>query len=571
MAGLFVIVLNMSIGASVCILAVMFLRLILHRAPKIFSYLLWAVVLVRLICPVLPKAHFGILPEVELYQEVPPMHKEASYSVYLMGKAGQYSLEIIGGKWQKDRDNKTAGNLEENSEHETLDTVSLPVENILADNVSARGYGSAVTAMAMVWGLAAFGLMVYASVGYVLFIRRIKEGKVSMAFVAGLIHPRIYLPEGLDDDQRQLVREHEKIHIRRLDYLVKPFAYLVCCLHWFNPLVWTAFFLMERDMEASCDEAVIRKIGYDRRKEYANVLLGLSQSRRWRAGYPIAFGENHVKDRIKGVVKMKKARLGVVTLAVGIILAAAVLLLVNRPGETPAADGEVTANPSQEQSETARLRDEASDDQETQPTVEEESSGIPDLRMREYYSAEELLEDDGSNYLPHEEGDEAGEGGQETIMNYDPNRARDQYEAILLPQTDDAFDGVGILFCYPVEGARVSDGFGSRIHPVSGDIMYHLGVDFAAEEGAPVVAAADGTVAKTGFDADCGNYVVILHENGDATYYGQCKEILVKEGEKAARGGQIATVGSAGDSAGAYLHFAVSRGGKFVEPEFEGE
>ena len=147
MAGLFVIVLNMSIGASVCILAVMFLRLILHRAPKIFSYLLWAVVLVRLICPVLPKAHFGILPEVELYQEVPPMHKEASYSVYLMGKAGQYSLEIIGGKWQKDRDNKTAGNLEENSEHESLDTVSLPVEYILADNVSARGYGSAVTAM----------------------------------------------------------------------------------------------------------------------------------------------------------------------------------------------------------------------------------------------------------------------------------------------------------------------------------------------------------------------------------------------------------------------------------------
>lgn len=571
MAGLFVIVLNMSIGASVCILAVMLLRLLLRRAPRIFSYLLWAVVLVRLICPVLPKAHFGILPEVELYQEVPPMHKEASYSVYLMGKAAQYSLEIIGGKWQKDRDNKTAENLEENSEHESLDTVSLPVEYILADNVSARGYGSGVTAMAMVWGLAAFGLMAYASVGYVLFIRRIKKGKISMAFVAGLVHPRIYLPEGLDDDQQQLVREHEKIHIRRLDYLVKPFAYLVCCLHWFNPLVWTAFFLMERDMEASCDEAVIRKIGYDRRKEYANVLLGLSQSRRWRTGYPIAFGENHVKDRIKGVVKMKKARLGVVTLAVGIILAAAVLLLVNRPEETPAAGGEAATNPSQVQAETARLRDEASDDQETQPTVEEESSGIPDLRMREYYSAEELLEDDGSNYLPHEEGDEAGEGGQETIMNYDPNRARDQYEAILLPQTDDAFDGVGILFCYPVEGARVSDGFGSRVHPVSGDIMYHLGVDFAAEEGAPVVAAADGTVAKTGFDADCGNYVVILHENGDATYYGQCKEILVKEGEKAARGGQIATVGSAGDSAGAYLHFAVSRGGKFVEPEFEGE
>lgn len=565
MAGLFFIVLNMSIGASVCILAVMLLRLILRRAPRIFSYLLWAVVLVRLICPVLPKAHFGILPEVELYQEVPPMHKEASYSVYLMGKAGQYSLEMIGGKWQKDRDNKTAENLEENSEHESLNNVSLPVENILADNVSARGYGSAVTAMAMVWGLAAFGLMAYASVGYVLFIRRIKDGKVSMAFVAGLVHPRIYLPEGLDDDQQQLVREHEKIHIKRLDYLVKPFAYLVCCLHWFNPLVWTAFFLMERDMEASCDEAVIWKIGYDRRKEYANVLLGLSQSRRWRTGYPIAFGENHVKNRIKGVVKMKKARLGVVTLAVGIILAAAVLLLVNRPGEKSAADVESTALPPQEHAEAARMPNEALDDQESYDAEELLK------KMQEYYSVEELLEDDGSNYLPSEEGDEAGEGRWETIMNYDPNRKRDQYEAIVLPQPEEVSNAIDILFSYPVEEARSSDGFGSRIHPESGSVMYHFGVDFAAESGTPILAAAEGTVVKTGFDAACGNYVILLHENGYATYYCRCKEIFVKEGEEAARGGQIATVGSAGDSAGAYLHFAVSRGGKFVEPRFEGE
>lgn len=565
MAGLFVIVLNMSIGASVCILAVMLLRLILRRAPRIFSYLLWAVVLVRLICPVLPKAHFGILPEVELYQEVPPMHKEASYSVYLMGKAGQYSLEMIGGKWQKDRDNKTAENLEENSEHESLNNVSLPVENILADNVSARGYGSAVTAMAMVWGLAAFGLMAYASVGYVLFIRRIKDGKVSMAFVAGLVHPRIYLPEGLDDDQQQLVREHEKIHIKRLDYLVKPFAYLVCCLHWFNPLVWTAFFLMERDMEASCDEAVIWKIGYDRRKEYANVLLGLSQSRRWRTGYPIAFGENHVKNRIKGVVKMKKARLGVVTLAVGIILAAAVLLLVNRPGEKSAADVESTALPPQEHAEAARMPNEALDDQESYDAEELLK------KMQEYYSVEELLEDDGSNYLPSEEGDEAGEGRWETIMNYDPNRKRDQYEAIVLPQPEEVSNAIDILFSYPVEEARSSDGFGSRIHPESDSVKYHFGVDFAAESGTPILAAAEGTVVKTGFDAACGNYVILLHENGYATYYCRCKEIFVKEGEEAARGGQIATVGSAGDSAGAYLHFAVSRGGKFVEPRFEGE
>lgn len=86
-------------------------------------------------------------------------------------------------------------------------------------------------------------------------------------------------------------------------------------------------------MEASCDEAVIRKIGYDRRKDYANILLGLSQSRGWKAGYPIAFGENHVKSRIKGVVKMKKAGIGMISGAVLVVVVAVVLLLVDQPQE----------------------------------------------------------------------------------------------------------------------------------------------------------------------------------------------------------------------------------------------
>ncbi len=80
--------------------------------------------------------------------------------------------------------------------------------------------------------------------------------------------------------------------------MIKPIAYLVCCVHWFNPLVWAAFWLMERDMESSCDEAVLRKIGYDKRKDYAKTLLCLA-GEGWKAGYPIAFVENHVKSRIK--------------------------------------------------------------------------------------------------------------------------------------------------------------------------------------------------------------------------------------------------------------------------------
>lgn len=566
MAGLFVTVLNMSIGASACILAVMLLRLLLHRAPKVFSYLLWAMVLVRLICPVLPKAGFGIVPDVELYKKAAPLPKEAAYAVYLAEKAGQIAPD--------------AKIPEENEKKEGENVDYLPAENILIDRFSPNAYGRGIQTLAMVWALAAFGLVTYAVASYGIFMRHIKNKKISTPFVAGLVRPVIYLPENLDDVQKQLVEEHERIHIRRLDYLVKPLAFLVCCVHWFNPLVWAAFFLMERDMEASCDEAVIRKVGYDKRKDYANVLLGLSQSRGWRAGYPIAFGENHVKSRIKGVVKMKKAGIGVTAGAVVMILAAAALLLVNRSGEDAAASGPARAEDLRDDAEEVSggepgeslgdVAEISSPDKAANPSDGEIADGepakIPDLKMQEYYTAEELLKDNDLTYISESE---AAAGSQETIMNYDPNRERDQYDVILLPQPDEAFSDIGILFSYPVEGAKISDGFGGRVHPVSGDILYHLGIDFAAEAGTPIMAAADGTVVKTGFGNDCGNYVILLHENGDATYYCQCKEILTWEGKKVMRGEQIATVGSTGKSTGAHLHFAVSRDGKFVEPEFE--
>lgn len=173
-------------------------------------------------------------------------------------------------------------------------------------------------------------------------------------------------------------------------------------------------------------------------------------------------------------------------------------------------------------------------------------------------------------------------------MNYAPARERDQFEVLnlpqidesfqdteigvlILPQIDESFQDSEILFAYPVEGARISDEFGSRIHPVSGVVLFHLGMDFAAEAGTPITAAADGTVVKTGYDFKCGNYLILLHENGAATYYFHCRDILAEEGKKVKTGEQIATVGNTGESTGAHLHFGVSRNGEYVEPKFAGE
>lgn len=114
---------------------------------------------------------------------------------------------------------------------------------------------------------------------------------------------------------------------------------------------------------------------------------------------------------------------------------------------------------------------------------------------------------------------------------------------------------------------RISDPFGVRTHPVTGKEIAHNGIDFAAENGADVLAAADGTVYKAGFDTANGNYIVLYHVmSGEYTYYTHCQEILAAEGSSVTAGQKIATVGSTGRSTGPHLHFALSRDGEYIEP-----
>lgn len=117
---------------------------------------------------------------------------------------------------------------------------------------------------------------------------------------------------------------------------------------------------------------------------------------------------------------------------------------------------------------------------------------------------------------------------------------------------------------------RISDAFGERVHPATGAIIRHEGVDLAAEMGADIVAAADGIVEKTGYDTENGNYVILYHSaNNEYTYYTRCTEILVSKGDTVTKGQKIATVGQTGRSTGPHLHFAVSKDGEYIEPVFE--
>ncbi|MDE6847010.1 MAG: peptidoglycan DD-metalloendopeptidase family protein [Lachnospiraceae bacterium] len=126
---------------------------------------------------------------------------------------------------------------------------------------------------------------------------------------------------------------------------------------------------------------------------------------------------------------------------------------------------------------------------------------------------------------------------------------------------------VEIIYDRPCDYSRISDTFGGRIHPVTQEMILHEGIDYVAEKGTDIAAAADGVVYETGFSSEHGNYVVLLHINGDMTYYCHCDEIIAEKDAQVKRGEKIATVGSTGQATGPHLHFALSQFGRFVNPE----
>lgn len=281
--------------------------------------------------------------------------------------------------------------------------------------------------------------------------------------------------------QNELVMIHEKIHMKRLDYLIKPVFLFACCVHWFNPLVWLAFCLMIQDMESSCDEAVLQKIGFERKKEYACTLLELAQDRSWKVGYPIAFGENNVRSRVKNTVKAKKSATWVVAAVAFVAGMATVVLLVNgRETEESivATDGKSEAGYQLAEEQTGKEQS----DVQFLPNEEIIVTAVPgtdaneETTMHEYYMPEEgneTIDTDGTMTHLTEELEQGSTNG-ETIMNYEP--ARDKF-AVLLLESPDAYYDLEILYRYPVEGASISSAFGTRIHPITQEERVHSGVD----------------------------------------------------------------------------------------------
>lgn len=144
----------------------------------------------------------------------------------------------------------------------------------------------------------------------------------STPFVLGIIAPCIYVPESVSEEDLPQVLAHERCHIRRWDHVVKPFAFLLLAVNWFNPVLWAAYVLLGRDMENACDEMALKNADAAQRAAYSRALVSCAAQPKMAAVCPLAFGEVAVKERVKNVLGYKKPAIWA-----AVILAAAAVVI----------------------------------------------------------------------------------------------------------------------------------------------------------------------------------------------------------------------------------------------------
>ena len=347
MHRLFPIVCNMSLTASVVILAVLAVRLLLRRAPKVFSYALWAVVLFRLLCPVSVTSAVSLLGALG----APAQERTQRTSAVEYVPADIMIRSTAPAVTQLPQPPLPA---------ETGGAVSDAPADTAPAAVPAMSFNEPVFILTLIW-LAGMVLLLAYSLVSLLRLRRRLVGTVRLRdniyladhipspFVMGLFRPKIYLPSTLTETERGYILRHEQYHLRRRDHLVKFLSFLALCIHWFNPLVWAAFVLSGKDMEMSCDEAVVRELGEDIRADYSASLLSLATGRRIVAGMPLAFGEGDTGGRIRNLLNWKRPQPWIIAVCAVVCVGLIALCAAN-----PKGSGTPTEDPPADRTETGQ-------------------------------------------------------------------------------------------------------------------------------------------------------------------------------------------------------------------------
>ena len=267
----FLLIVNMSLTAAYAALVIILFRsLFLRKLPKILSYSLWGILLFRLLSPVSFASAFSVFNLLQ-----PKAQEGAAVAEYLLPNPDRVPLPFTV---------STGGGLEAGQAYRAATTTLLPEAAGTAEagaaSVIAAGAGGGMLQLlpsiaALIWVLGVAALIAHSIAAYFRVTAPVKTAtlfrgpavdeamrkiglrrkvnvyasdRISSPFVTGFPIPRIYIPAGCPEKDLPYLLTHELVHVKRLDYLIRPLSYLLVILHWFNPFMWLSFNLMSKDM-----------------------------------------------------------------------------------------------------------------------------------------------------------------------------------------------------------------------------------------------------------------------------------------------------------------------------------
>ena len=394
MYQLFIQLFNMSMTAGWLILAVLIVRFLTKRMPKTWHCFLWYLVMLRLLLPVSIESEWSLIPNSKVITEELLFSKDPLHEIESINLTEQMLVSDGQGLTDEEKQEKYAAYFKQVQEEDLAQLEKEDMAQSEADTKNVLDFlwpefvefitpnsGDSVNPLQVIvygasyiWMLGIGVMILYTCISYLRVSGRVRQAVllkenvyqseyVDSPFVFGLIKPRIYIPFYLQGDALDCVIAHERTHIKRLDHVVRLFAFLLLIVYWFHPLVWIFYLLLCRDMELACDEMVIKQIGMDKKKLYSQTLLECSVSAKKFAVCPLAFGETSVKQRVKNILNFQKPT---VWLVAGTVVLCVVLVVcfmtnpvndgygmgsiqTNNEYETPVNDNEIINGQIQEQ------------------------------------------------------------------------------------------------------------------------------------------------------------------------------------------------------------------------------
>ena len=346
--AIFAKILQMSVTGSYSIGVVLAVRLLLMRCGRRYAYQLWLLMFVSLCLPFSLPGNYSLIPgAVAEFSLTDGMPEEEP----VQDRTGQETDAVD----SEDRQEQpvtlhrlSPAGISTGQVRLVPDGTKSAGQDIIQEAEKAKPAGpdraSYLIWAEKIWFLGLLLLLLYDLFAMYRMYRRCsgygqpeqREGGwiveaegVPSPFLWGMFRPVIYLPSGLEGEERIYILAHETVHRNRGDHLVRLWLLAAASVHWFNPFVWAAFAFSGRDMEMSCDEAVIRRLGSKVKKEYAASLLNAASGEWIVKGIPLAFGESDTGSRIKNVLRYRKPAVLLAGSAAFVSVILALVLLAN--------------------------------------------------------------------------------------------------------------------------------------------------------------------------------------------------------------------------------------------------